>query len=340
MIQEAISKLADRKDLLEIEAEKSVEDIMEGRATNAQVAAFLVGLRLKGESVDEITACAKVMREKSIRIHPNVKFLVDTCGTGGDNSGTFNISTAAAFAAAGAGADVAKHGNRSISSNCGSADVLRALDIKFEIEPKKVEECIEKIGIGFLFAPNFHPAMKFAAEARKEIGIRTVFNVLGPLTNPAGAKSQLIGVFNPKIMAIMARALKNLGSRHALIVHGCGLDEITLTGSTEVMELDNGNIMHYTINPADFGFKICSIDGLKGGSPEENAKIIVDVLKGLRGPKRDIVVLNAAATLLTIGLAKGFDDGVSLASRAIDSGMAMKKLDELREFTNNAQKNN
>lgn len=336
MIQEAISRLADKKDLLDNEAAKAMEDIMEGKATNAQVAAFLVGLRLKGENTEEITACARIMREKSIRIDPDAKFLVDTCGTGGDNSGTFNISTAAAFVAAGAGASVAKHGNRSISSKCGSADVLKALGVNIELEPKKVEECIEKIGIGFLFAPKFHPAMKFAMEARKEIGIRTVFNILGPLTNPAGARSQLIGVFDPRLMPLMANVLKNLGSRHAMIVNGCGLDEVTLTGKTDVFELKNGITEQHSINPEELGFELCPANELKGGSAEENAGIITSIFNGLKGPKRDVVVLNAAAALLTTGLAKDFEGAISLAKRSIDSGNALKKLNELIEFTNNA----
>src|SRR3989338_3949230 len=237
MIQEAISRLADKKDLLDNEAAKAMEDIMEGKATNAQVAAFLVGLRLKGENTEEITACARIMREKSIRIDPDAKFLVDTCGTGGDNSGTFNISTAAAFVAAGAGASVAKHGNKSISSKCGSADVLRALGVNIELEPLQVKECIEKVGIGFMFAPKFHPAMKYAMDARRELGVRTIFNILGPLTNPAGAKSQLMGVFDQKLMPIMANVLKNLGSRHAMIVNGDGMDEISISSKTDVVEL-------------------------------------------------------------------------------------------------------
>ncbi|HLG23470.1 MAG TPA: anthranilate phosphoribosyltransferase [Candidatus Nanoarchaeia archaeon] len=340
MIQEAILKLADKKDLIGSEAAKSMEDIMEGKATNAQVAAFLIGLKLKGENTEEITACAKVMRDKSIKIEPDAKFLVDTCGTGGDNSGTFNISTAAAFVAAGAGADVAKHGNRSISSKCGSADVLSALGVNINLEPKKVEECIEKVGIGFLFAPRFHPAMKFAMEARKEIGIRTIFNILGPLTNPAGAKCQLIGVFDSELMHVMADVLKNLGSRHAIIVNGSGLDEITLTGETKVIELKSGVIESYSIKPEALGFETCSIADLKGGTPEENAKIIIDILSGLKGPKRDVVVLNSAAALLSCGLAKNYEGAIAMAARSIDSGSAMKKLNDLREFTKNASQNN
>ncbi|MBI1935913.1 anthranilate phosphoribosyltransferase [Candidatus Woesearchaeota archaeon] len=336
MIQNAILKLAEKKDLLTNEVEETMQNIMEGKATTQQIKDFLLGLKSKGETTEEITACAKIMRDKSIKIDPDAKFLVDTCGTGGDNSGTFNISTAAAFVAAGAGASVAKHGNKSISSKCGSADVLKSLGVEIELEPKKVEECIEKVGIGFLFAPKFHPAMKFAMEARKEIGTRTVFNILGPLTNPAGAKSQLIGVFDPRLMPLMANVLRNLGSRHAIIVNGNGLDEITLTGSTDVFELKNEEIINYSINPQDFGFNLCSIEELKGGSAEENAKIITDILKEIKGPKRDIVVLNAAAALVTAGLSKDFEGGIALAKRAIDSGNALRKLNELIDFTKNA----
>ncbi len=334
MIQEAISKLVQRQNLTLEETESAMNDIMEGKATNSQIKEFLIGLKSKGETIEEITACARIMREKSVKIEPDAMHLVDTCGTGGDNSGTFNISTAAAFVAAGAGASVAKHGNRSISSKCGSADVLKALGVNIELEPKKVEECIEKAGIGFLFAPKFHPAMKYAMEARKELGVRTVFNILGPLTNPAGAKSQLIGVFDPKLMPVMAGVLKNLGSRHAMIVNGNGLDEITISGSTDVFELKNGIIDNYSLNPLDFGFELSSIETLKGDNPGDNAKIIVDVLNGSKGPKRDVVVLNAAAALLVCGLAKGFEGGIALASRSIDSGNAMKKLNEMIKFSN------
>ena len=336
MIQEAISKLAKKQNLTPEEAESAMNEIMEGKATNAQIANFLIGLRDKGESIDEITACAKIMRQKSIRIEPNAMHLVDTCGTGGDGSGTFNISTAAAFVASGAGADVAKHGNRSISSKCGSADVLKALGVNIDIEPKKVEECIEKVGMGFLFAPKFHPAMKFAMDARREIGGRTIFNILGPLTNPAGAKSQLIGASDSRLLPVIASVLKNLGSRRAIIANGSGLDEISISGKTDIFELKNDAIENYTLDPGDFGFDLSPMDSLKGGSPEENSKIIIDILEGSAGPKRDIVILNAAAALLASGLAKDYEGGIALAAHAIESGNAMEKLKQLKEFTNNA----
>src|SRR3989344_4021061 len=334
MIKETISKLSEKKNLTEIETASTMEFIMEGKATTPQIKEFLLGLKTKGETIDEITACARIMKSKSIKIDPDAMHLVDTCGTGGDNSGTFNISTAAAFVAAGAGASVAKHGNRSISSKCGSADVLRALGVNIELEPEKVKECIEKVGIGFLFAPKFHPAMKYAMDARKELGVRTIFNILGPLTNPAGAKSQLMGVFDAKLLNIMAQVLQKLGNRHSIIVNGSGLDEITLSGITQVADQINGSIQNYSLNPEDFGFKLCSADDLKGNNPEENAKIIVDILNGSKGPKREVVVLNAAAALLTTGLAKDYEGAIALANRSIDSGNAMKKFNELKEFSN------
>ena len=334
MIQEAISNLVERKNLTSAQAEGAMLDIMEGNATNAQIAAFLVGLRLKGETIDEIAACAKIMRSKSNSIHPKAKYLVDTCGTGGDNSGTFNISTAAAFVAAGAGANVAKHGNKSVSSKSGSADVLAALGVNIEMQPQQVEKCIEEVGMGFMFAPFFHPAMKHASAARKEIGVRTIFNILGPLTNPANAKSQLVGVFDEKLLGIFASVLRELGSAHVIAVNGHGLDEITISGSTKICELKGGKIKSYEINPLDFGFKLGSLDELKSSSPQESAELIIKILKGEKSPRRDIVLLNAAAALLAAGIAKNFEDGISLAARSIDSGSAMKKLDELKDFTN------
>jgi len=341
MIQAAISKLADKQDLTEHEAEQVMDEIMEGKATDAQIAAFLVALRLKGETIDEITACAKIMRQKAHMINPKVKFLVDTCGTGGDNSNTFNISTAAAFVVSGAGAAVAKHGNKSVSSKCGSADVLKELGVKIDLYPRDVEKCIEKIGIGFMFAPMFHPAMKYALNARKEIGIRTIFNILGPLTNPANAKSQLIGVFDANLLEIIAKVLKNLGSKHIIAVNGYGIDEITICNKTKVCELENDNINTYEINPEDFGFKLSSLSEIKGGLPQENAKIISSILNGVNGPRRDVVLLNAAAALSTTGIVKNYKEALELAAYSIDSGKALKKLKDLIHFTNeNAKQNN
>lgn len=341
MIQEAISKLVQKQNLTQDETEQVMNGIMEGKATDAQIAAFLIALRLKGETIDEITACAKIMRLKAYTINPKVKFLVDTCGTGGDNSSTFNISTAAAFVVSGAGAAVAKHGNKSVSSKCGSADVLKELGVNIELQPKQVEKCIEEIGIGFMFAPVFHPAMKFALNARREIGIRTIFNILGPLTNPANAKSQLIGVFDENLLRIIAEVLKNLGSKHVIAVNGNGLDEITICGKTKVCELKNNKMDIYSINPEDFGFRLSSLKEITGSSPQENAKIITDVLNGADGPKRNVVLLNAAAALLTANIAKDYKDALELAAHSIDSGSAIKKLKDLISFTNkNAGQNN
>ncbi len=334
MIQEAIAKLVERKNLTQQEAEQVMNEIMEGKATDAQIAAFLISLRMKTETIEEITACAKIMREKANTINPKAHYLVDTCGTGGDKSGTFNISTAAAFVAAGAGVSVAKHGNKSVSSKCGSADVLAALGVNIQLEPKMVEKCIEEIGIGFMFAPLFHPAMKYVMNARKETGVRTVFNILGPMTNPAGAKSQVIGVFNPALMKDIANVMKNLGSRHVMIVNGDGLDEITIAGKTKVAELKDNKINVYDINPEDYGFNISPLNEILGGDAQENANIIISILKGAEGPKRDVVLLNAGAAIYVSGKVSGLKEGIEAAKQSIDSGAALKKLEALKEFTN------
>lgn len=334
MIQEAISKLVQRESLSEHETESVMNEIMDGKATDAQIAAFLVALRLKGETIGEITACAKIMRQKAFSISPKIEFLVDTCGTGGDKCNTFNISTASAFVAGGAGASVAKHGNKSVSSKCGSADVLKELGVNIELQPKQVEKCIEAVGIGFMFAPVFHPAMKFALAPRREIGIRTVFNILGPLTNPANAKFQLIGVFDENLMHGMVNVLKNLGSRHVLAVHSNGMDEISICNKTRVVELKNNNVESYELNPVDFGFKLASIEDISGGLPKDNAKIILDVLNGIKGPKRDIVLMNSAAALIAAELTKDYKDALELAVYSIDSGNALEKLNALVRFTN------
>ena len=334
MLQESIKKLSEKQNLTQQEAEQAMNEIMEGRAADAQIAAFLVALRMKGETIDEITACAKIMREKASKINPQAKFLVDTCGTGGDGANTFNISTASAFVAAGAGVSVAKHGNKSVSSKSGSADVLQALGVNIQLQPKDVEKCIEETGIGFMFAPLFHPAMKYVMNARKQLGIRTIFNILGPMTNPAGAKSQLIGVFNPALTLDIASAMKNLGSRHVMIVNGHGLDEISLSSKTKVCELKNSKIDVYDLNPEDYGFELRPLNDILGGTPEENAKIIIEVLSGEKGPKRDIVLLNSAAALLASDKASSYKDALELAKQSIDSGNALKKLEALRNFTN------
>ena len=334
MIQESIAKLAEKQNLTQHEAEQAMNEIMEGKATDAQIAAFLVALRMKGETIEEITACAKIMREKASKINPQAKFLVDTCGTGGDGSNTFNISTASAFVAAGAAVSVAKHGNKSVSSKSGSADVLQALGVNIQLQPKDVEKCIEETGIGFMFAPLFHPAMKYVMNARKQLGIRTIFNILGPMTNPANAKSQLMGVFNPALTADIASAMRNLGSKHVIVVNGDGLDEISLSSKTKVCELKNNKIDVYDLNPEDYGFELKPLNDVLGGYAEDNAKIIMGVLSGEKGPKRDIVLLNSAAALLASDKVSSYMDALELAKHSIDSGSALRKLEALRKFTN------
>ncbi len=338
MIQKSISKLVKKENLIQIEAEQVMNEIMEGKVTDAQLAAFLIALRLKGETIDEITAIAKIMREKANTINPKVNFLVDTCGTGGDNSNTFNISTTAAFVVSGVGVSVAKHGNKSISSKCGSADVLKELGVNIELQPNQVEKCIEEIGIGFMFAPIFHPAMKYALNVRRELGVRTIFNILGPLTNPANAKSQLIGVFDESLLEKIVEVLRNLGSKHVIAVNGNGngngLDEISVCGKTKICELKNNKINSYEINPQDFGFKLSQLNEITGGSSKENADITLSILNGANGAKRDVVLLNAAAALLTTDITKDYKVAIELAAHSIDSGKALKKLNELIQFTN------
>jgi len=329
MIKEAINTLVRGNSLTMEQATDVMKEIMDGEATPAQFGSFVTALRLKGETVEEIAGMARVMREKSVPVSVSGP-LVDTCGTGGDASKTFNISTTAAFVVAGAGLKVAKHGNRGMSSGCGSADVLDALGVKIELGAPEVEKCLEYVGIGFMFAPIFHPAMKYAAPSRKEIGIRTVFNILGPMTNPAGAQSQLLGVFEESLVMKMAQVLCLLGCQHALVVHGeDGLDEITLGGKTTVCELKGEEISRYYIDPEDFGFPRTGLSSLRGGPPQENADILRRVLRGEKGPYRDIVLVNAAATLVAGDLAKDLEEGVRLASEAIDSGRATEKLEGL-----------
>jgi len=335
MIKEAIAKTVERKNLTEDEMVSVMREIMEGEATPAQIAAFITALRMKGETVDEITGAARVMREKALKVKTRASVVVDTCGTGGDESFTFNISTAAAFVAAGAGLTVAKHGNRSISSKSGSADVLKSLGVNIEAEVQRVEECLDNIGIGFLFAPMMHGAMKHAAPVRREIGIRTIFNILGPLTNPAGAQYQVLGVYRSELTEVLANVLKNLGSTRAFVVSGNdGLDEMTLTSETKVSELKDGKVNTYSIKPEEFGMTRCKLFELQGGEPDDNARIISAILKGDKGPKRDVVVLNAAAAIVASGMAKDIKEGIKLAEEAIDSGKALEKLEKLIEITN------
>jgi anthranilate phosphoribosyltransferase len=336
-IQEAIRAVIAGNHLNKDEAIQVFSEIMSGAATDAQIAAFLVALRMKGESVDEITGAAAVMREKATHVQPSKKgFVIDTCGTGGDGTNTFNISTAAAFVIAGAGATVAKHGNRSVSSKCGSADVLEALGININITPEQMRECIDSTGICFLFAPLLHKAMKYAIGPRKEIGIRTIFNVLGPLTNPARASSQLMGVFSPNLTETMATVLNNMGTLRAYVVHGMDpLDEISISSPTKISEINNGTVTTYTVQPEDFGISRSPIAAIRGDNPIVNAQIIRDVLKGNRGPCRDVVIINSAFALAASGVAATPHEGMKIAAESIDSGAAVKKLEELALTTKN-----
>ncbi|MFA5073463.1 MAG: anthranilate phosphoribosyltransferase [Nitrospirota bacterium] len=335
MIKEAIEKAAGGINLTEAEAEVVMREIMQGETTDAQIAAYITALRMKGESVEEITGSARVMREKAVRINLASRYQIDTCGTGGDMAHTFNISTTVAFIVAGTGVTVAKHGNRSVSSKSGSADVLQALGVAIDIPSQKVEECMAEVGIGFLFAPLMHLAMKYAIGPRREIGIRTIFNLLGPLTNPAKVTSQLMGVYAENLTNPLAHALGNLGASHAFVVHGMdGLDEITLTNRTKISEYKNGTVTDYFIQPADFGFALCTPDALKGGDAAKNALITIDILKGKKGVQRDIVLLNSAVGLTASGKAADIPEGIRLASESIDSGAALKKLEALKAFTN------
>jgi len=334
-IKEGIDKVIGGKDLTQEEAEDMMRSIMSGMATPAQIAAFLTGLRLKGETVDEITGFARLMRRKVKKINPPEGMLVDTCGTGGDRSGSFNISTAAAFVAAGAGVKVAKHGNRSVSSKCGSADVLAAAGVNIMAPAAVVEKALHEIGIAFFFAPLFHPAMKHAIGPRREIGIRTVFNILGPLSNPVGAQAQVIGVYDPELTETMANVLGELGSKSAYVVHGLdGLDEITLTTKTKVSILKDGKVETVHLSPEDYGLALCEPEELNGGTAKENAAAMRDLLAGKKGPIRDVVLLNAAASLVVAGEAADMEEGLKHAAAAIDSGAALEKLDRLVEITN------
>jgi len=334
MIKEVINLLVEGKNLSEGEMADAMRDIMEGKATDAQIASFLTALRIKGETVEEITGAVKVMREKAIKIKAPA-YTVDTCGTGGDRTHTFNISTTAAIVVAACDVPVAKHGNRSVSSRCGSADVLEALGVKIDLEPQKVEKCLEATGFGFMFAPLFHPAMKYAIGPRREMGIRTIFNILGPLTNPAGAQRQVLGVFSDTLTETLAQVLANLGSEHAFIVHGKdGLDEITNTDDTKISELKDGKVDTYFITPEDLGFIRAKREDLLGGGIEENARTTIEILQGFKGPKRDITIMNAAATLIIGEKAENFREAVEKAAHAIDSGAALKKLEEIKVVSN------
>jgi anthranilate phosphoribosyltransferase len=334
MIREALAKVVQAMDLQEAEMGEVMTEMMEGKATPAQMGGFLTALRMKGETVEEVTGAARIMRQKATRIDARSSVIVDTCGTGGDGGKTFNISTTAAFVVAAAGLTVAKHGNRAVSSSCGSADVLEALGVNIDVSPEVVEECLQQIGIGFLFAPKLHGAMKHAIGTRRELGLRTVFNLLGPLTNPASATAQLIGVYDPKLTEMFAGVLRNLGTKRAFVVHGAdGLDEATITGETRVSELKEGAVTTYNLDPVDFFGRTFEGEGLRGGDSTTNAAISRDILAGKDGAPRKIVVLNAALAIVAGGRAETVGEGIKAAEDCIDSGAARRKLEALIELT-------
>ncbi len=335
MVKGAIQKLVEGRNLCESEITEVLNCIMEGNATQAQIGSFITALRIKGETIEEITGCAKVMREKADKIILDKDYFIDIVGTGGDCSYSFNISTAASFVAAAGGVTVAKHGNRSVSSKSGSADVLESLGVNISLEPEKVKECIEKLDIGFMFAQTFHKSMKHAAGPRKELGIRTIFNILGPLTNPASAKGQVLGVFSENLTEPLAHVLLNLNVENAMVVYGLdGMDEISLSAHTRVSELKNGRVTTYDLNPEDFGLRLADKADIVGGDSVENAEIILSIFNGELGAKRDIVVLNAAAALYVGKAAENIEAGIKLAEEIIDSGKALNKLNELKSLSN------
>ncbi len=349
MLKQAIQKVVSRSNLSEQEMEAAMEVIMSGQATPAQIASFITALRLKGETIEEITGAARVMRQKATHIHLDsapmnidrdeinldLETIVDTCGTGGDGTNTFNVSTTTAFVVAGCGLRVAKHGNRSVSSLCGSADVIQKLGVNLDVPPAVVEQCLNQVGIGFLYAPALHGAMKYAIGPRREIGIRTIFNILGPLTNPAGANVQVLGVYEKELTPILAEVLNRLGTRSAFVVYGEGsLDEISITSKTQVSQLKDGKVTTYMIEPEDFGLPRATLNDIRGGDAQENAAIVLSVLQGEPGPRRDMVLLNAAAALVAAGRAADFPDGITRAAEAIDTGRALKKLEGMRAITN------
>lgn len=351
MIKQAIAQVVEGQDLSESQMISVMDQIMGGETTPAQIAAFIVALRMKGETVDEITGAARVMRDRATPVRvgrvldldredinldqETMATVLDTCGTGGSGTKSFNISTTVAFVVAACGVRVAKHGNRSVSSLCGSADVLEALGVNLDVPVETVERCIDEVGIGFLFAPALHGAMRHAIGPRKEIGIRTIFNLLGPLTNPAGADRQVLGVYREELVATLADVLCRLGCKRGFVVHGLdGMDEITLTNSTRVAEIRNGQYRVYGVSPEDFGFELCSLEALKGGDARCNAELVRGVLEGVAGPRRDIVLLNSAFALVAAGCADTIADGVAQAAEALSSGRALAKLKALIRMTN------
>ncbi|RMD59874.1 MAG: anthranilate phosphoribosyltransferase [Nitrospirae bacterium] len=338
MIREAIKTLVERGDLSINDMEAVVEEIMEGKVSDILIASFLTALKMKGETVEEITGAARAMRKKSEKINAP-EGSIDTCGTGGDMSGTFNISTTSAIVVAATGIPVAKHGNVSVSSRSGSADLLRELGINIELKPSDLQRCLEETGFGFLFAPIFHPAMRYVSGVRKELGMRTIFNLLGPVTNPAFVKRQVVGVYAPHLTEVIGEVLKHLGVIHAFVVHSEeGLDEISICGRTKIIELKNGTMETYYITPEDIGLKRAHIRDIMGGDAKENAKITLSILRGERGPKRDAVLINAAAAIVVSGKAEEIAEGLKMAEESIDSGSALKKLQEIGEVTNRLAK--
>ncbi len=348
MIKEAIAKVVDGQDLAESEMIEVMSQVMGGEATSAQVGSFITALRMKGETVAEITGAARVMRERATpirvgrvldidreEINLDRETILDTCGTGGSGTRSFNISTTVAFVVAACGVKVAKHGNRSVSSACGSADVLERLGVNLDVTPEVVERCINEVGVGFLFAPALHGAMKYAIGPRREIGIRTIFNILGPLTNPAAADRQVLGVYREELVEVLASVLLELGCRRGFIVHGMdGMDEVTLTGPTRVGEIRDGKVHLYTVEPEDFDLPRCDLSGLQGGDAVQNADIVRTVLRGEKGARRDVVLLNSAFALVAADLADDLSTGIRMAAEAIDGGGAMKKLEGLIRVTN------
>jgi anthranilate phosphoribosyltransferase len=348
MIKECIAKVVERENLTIAEMEAAMDEIMSGNATPAQIGAFITALRLKGETVDEITGAARTMRAKATRIHVSEaqasldrddinideETILDIVGTGGDGTKTFNVSTTTAFVVAGGGVKIAKHGNRAVSSLCGAADVLENLGVKLDITPADVERCVREVGIGFLFAPLFHGAMKYAAGPRKEIGIRSIFNLLGPLTNPAGASNLVLGVYDPNLTEIMAHVLNKLEAREAFVV--CGektCDEISICGPTRVSHLKNNKVTTFRMTPEEYGFNTAPLSEIKGGNAQENADITRHILDGEKGPKRDMILMNAAAAFVAVGLSPDFRDGIHKAETSIDSGAAREKLENMAAFT-------
>lgn len=334
MIKEAIAKLTQGDDLSQSQMMEAMEEIMEGRATSAQIASLATALRMKGETVDELCGAARVMRYKATRVDARSPLVVDTCGTGGDGATTFNISTASAFVVAGADIIVAKHGNRGVSSRCGSADVMEALGVKVDVGVEVVEECLQEVGLGFLFAPVLHPAMRHAAGPRKEIGIRTIFNLLGPLTNPAGANCQLLGVFDPRLTETLAYVLRELGTKRALVVHGLdGLDEASVSAESRISELREGVICTYNLDPSHIFGRFYPMEELRGGDASTNARILREVLEGRQGAPRKVVELNAALAILASGRAGRLKEAIGMAQSSIDTGAAMAKLEALIQKT-------